>query len=65
MDSTAEIKKLPRRILRAIEIEFEILKETVSVDDAGKITEMYKRIRRQVLDAVGDCVRKTEEDTYL
>lgn len=55
-----EIRKLNRKVLSQIETEFNVLKD----DYPEAISDMdnaYKRIRKNVLDIIGDCERTVVE----
>ena len=54
-----ELKVLPRKILRHLENEFEVLVEE-KPELKTDLDLMYKRIRKNILDAIGDCRRKIE-----
>lgn len=54
-----DIKSLPKKILRAIENEFEDLAEEHQ-DIKDSLDRSFKRIRKNVLDAIGDVVRQIE-----
>ena len=50
------LKKLNRTVLSHIEIELGVLKETLP-NASRDIDNMFTRLRKNVLDAIGDCKR--------
>uniref|UniRef100_A0A6M3IJR4 Uncharacterized protein n=1 Tax=viral metagenome TaxID=1070528 RepID=A0A6M3IJR4_9ZZZZ len=58
-DIVVEIKLLPRVILRAVETEL-ISYKVRHPEEQDEITDMYTRLRKTVLDILGDASRKIE-----
>ena len=56
-----EIKKLNRKILSQIETELNVLKEQCP-SVSNEIDNMFKRLRKNVLDTIGDCERSVGEE---
>jgi hypothetical protein len=58
-DIAIEIKMLPRTILRTIETELVSFKVR-HPEEADELTDMYSRLRKNILDILGDTARKVE-----
>ena len=54
------VKRLPRKILRMIENEFEEFKRG-NPEIKESVDSMFKRLRGNILDELGDCQRTIEE----
>ena len=54
-----EVKMLPRVVLRTIETELVSFKVR-HPEEADELTEMYSRLRKNILDILGDAARKIE-----
>ena len=65
-----EVKRLPKKILRKLEIELEIL-QNAHPELTSEFSNMYGRLRNGILDDIGDCARlieafeKNEDPHYL
>jgi len=57
-----EIKKLNRMILSRVESELEVLKESTP-DVSKEVDNIYKRLRKGILDDIGDCERELDDAT--
>lgn len=56
-----EIRKLNRKVLSQVETELDVLKGNhPEVEDV--INNIYRRLRKNILDTIGDCERAILED---
>lgn len=56
-----EIKKLNRKVLSRVENELDVLKDG-HPDLVKEVESMYKRLRKGILDDIGDCERELNDD---
>jgi len=54
-----EIKKLNRKVLSRVESELEVLKDNHS-GLIKEVDDIYKRLRKGILDDIGDCERELD-----
>lgn len=55
------VRGLPKKILRSIENEFELMVQD-HPELAKQLDNSYKRIRKNVLDHIGDVSRQLDEN---